>query len=82
MTAKAKEPDPVEVHATVEPTPKSAPLPTRPKRKVPEGFCVVDDGTGHYANGVAIPGADICSAHEISHHRDGTPRESNPRGSA
>lgn len=49
-------------------------------KKEREGYCVVDDGTAHYADGRAIQGALICSAHEINYHRDGTSRVSNPRG--
>ena len=38
------------------------------------GICVVDDGTGHYADGRVVPGALICSAHEMHYFRDGTRR--------
>jgi hypothetical protein len=43
-------------------------------RQPAEDFCVVDDGTGHYADGRAIPGTKVCSAHEMHYFRDGTRR--------
>jgi hypothetical protein len=45
-----------------------------PQPRTKPGKCVVDDGTGHYADGRVIPGAEICSAHEMHYFRDGTRR--------
>jgi hypothetical protein len=48
-------------------------------RKVTDGMCAADDGTPHYGDGTAIPGTQVCSAHEIHFFRDGSPR-ANPDG--
>lgn len=82
MTTKAKEPEPTPAKTTGGPTesPEEAARDVRQqteaarKRQAAAGMCVVDDGTAHFADGRAIPGADICSAHEINYFRDGTPR--------
>jgi hypothetical protein len=44
------------------------------KRETEDGMCAVDDGTAHFADGRAIPGTKVCSAHEIHYLRDGTLR--------
>jgi hypothetical protein len=47
---------------------------TEPKTRANPDLCVVDDGTGHYADGRVVPGTLICSAHEMHYFRDGTRR--------
>jgi hypothetical protein len=94
MTAKARESEPVEPvrTKTAQREPTQEEIAERPalgdpegalKREAKDGMCVVDPdevGIGHFADGRAIPGTKVCSAHEMSHFRDGTPR-ANPDGS-
>lgn len=57
-----------------DPTPAVDDEPAPKATRSDPGMCVVDDGTGHYADGRVVPGAKICSAHEMHYFRDGTRR--------
>jgi hypothetical protein len=73
-------PDQPIMDTTVDPSPDD-PHPVQPTkaRKVADGMCAASDGTPHFGDGSAIPGTQVCSAHEIHFFRDGTPR-TNPDG--